>query len=202
MFNNYKKGFAPLVLVLVLAVAVAIGGGTYYAAKKAKKPENQKTENGIKGQLNATTSAKASVGLKRGSLRDIIIAGKTVMCTVSNATATSSVTGTTYVSGSMMRGDFMVKSQTGVLVDSHMIRNGNDIYFWSGTQGGRMNIDILESQNGAQSQGTINWNQSVDYKCEDWTKDPAKFTVPTGVNIVDLSAMFKGQVNVPIKVGQ
>ncbi len=189
MNTHTKRGFGPLLIIVALAIVLAAGGGVYYAAKHPKKASDQ--QSGVSASTTANVSVQNNGGNHIGTLKDILALGSNQMCTVSATNATSSVSGTAYVSGSMMRGDFMMKS-SGVTIDSHMIRNGNDVYFWAGNKGGHMNINLLEAQSKAGAQTSVDWKQNVNYNCVSWTKDTTKFVVPTSVNIVDFDALMKG----------
>jgi len=188
-------GFGPLVIVIALAVAAAVGGGVYYAKNNDSKDET-KTEN----KENVGNEARG-----KGSIRSLLSLGKEAQCTVTSTSSDGTkMSGTTYVAGNQMRGDFTMTASNGTKTESHMIRNANDIYVWTGTQGAKMNISELQSQVKATStmKGQVDFNQDVDYECEDWDKDESKFTVPTNVTFVDVAAMMKstqGQMDAALK---
>ncbi len=186
---NFKRGFEPITIVIIIAVVLIIGAGGYYVAKKASKPAA--TDTSVQGDINATTTA--SVQVSRGSLRSLWALGKDLTCTITVATTSVTTTGTVYLSGETMRGDFVVTSQSTGTTDSHMIKTGNTIYAWSGTQGAK--IDVSKFEGKAASQSNINLDQQVDYKCSNWVKDATKFTLPTGVTFVDLSTVINTQIN-------
>ena len=120
--------------------------------------------------------------------------GQNLSCTFSNSTAGQSSTGTVYISGTMMRGDFTSQIKSSTNVQSHMIRSGDQIYVWSGAQGAKMAFAGLDASASTQSNGSVNLDQKVNYKCTPWTVDNGQFTPPTNVKFIDLSAMMKGAV--------
>jgi hypothetical protein len=99
--------------------------------------------------------------------------------------------GTIYLSGGMFRGDFSL--QGAAVSEAHMIRKGDDVYVWTGNQGAKMPVgNILKDNASANaSQTGVDLNQQVKYSCESWTKDDTRFTLPAGVNFLDLAALMQ-----------
>ncbi|MES2215678.1 MAG: hypothetical protein V4481_00065 [Patescibacteria group bacterium] len=193
---NYQAGFGPLVVIIILAIIAAGGVGTYSAIKKsqARKAveahvEADASENSNGNSMGVQATSSVVVGTNTGTFRSLLARGKDVVCTLSTNVASGSSNGTVYISGTMMRGDFTTTS-SGSVVESHMIKNGDTMYSWSGNQGAKINVDT-SGQASAQSQSSFNLDQSVvGYECKDWNKDSSKFTVPSSVTFVDLNAMM------------
>ncbi len=196
MNTHYTKGFGPLVIVVIAAIVVVLGGGIYYSAKKSHIEEPQKTDNteSVATDTHASTSASISAHVTQGTLRSLLSLGKDVVCTFNGSNSQGEVSGTMYISGTMMRGDFTMTGGTQGNALSHMIRSGDSIYVWSGTQGARMHMSDMEGS-GAQNKTTVNLDQAVEYSCDDWEKDTSQFSVPQNITFIDLSAMLKGGLN-------
>ena len=190
--KNHKKGFGPLMILLVIAVIIVLGGGVYYASHHGSSYQEEATVNTDANVVAGTSSS--------GSLRDLLSFGKNVMCTIDESTATSSVSGTVYISGTMMSGDFTTRMQTAGTVESHMIRNGDTVYAWTGSQGAKMTMTNMMSAS-AKSNNNVNLDQKVNYKCSDWSVDNGKFTPPTSVHFTDISAMMNSSVNTGASAG-
>ncbi|MBX4198333.1 FecR family protein [Candidatus Parcubacteria bacterium] len=158
--------------------------------------EQEKQDPFFKYSENIAATQKQEPTAGKGSLRDIMAAGGDVTCsyTVNEGGAVS--TGTFYISGTSFRGDFSIQSGAAGTVDSHMIRNGNDTYTWSGNQGAKITVDQSTQNNTAPvpDQG-FDFNQQYNYNCSAWKKDASKFSVPAGVNFIDVGAFVPPNVN-------
>ncbi len=199
--HMYNRGIAPLIIVLVLALAVAVGGGAYYVQKHKISTQSEinastQTESNTQANSNNEISAglNAGVTLNSGTIRSLLSIGKDVACTFSGTNSQGTVTGTSYISGTMMRGDFTLESKATGTVNSHMIRNGNDVYVWTGSQGAKMSFSAVTGSDTKAKSG-VDLDSTVQYTCKDWTKDTSKFTLPTGVSFLDINAMLQGQAN-------
>jgi len=201
---NYQKGFAPL-LVIVIVAAIAIGGGIY-AAKHKSKPapvddvETQANANadananananlGVNANINAQINSKLNTSAKTtGTLKALLGLGKNVVCDVD----TGKESGKVYLTaGGSLSGEFTASNGT----ISHVIVKDGMAYVWSGTQGAKLSLDYLNASASAQSSSQVNLNSEASYSCSDWTVDNSKFTLPSGVNFVDIEAMLKGNLN-------
>lgn len=212
MIKSTQRGFILPLLVIVVA-ALAIGGGVYYSQQhpQAEAPEpvvgtdaNIDTSTSFTttpapstdmATTTATSTASVSANAQaNGTLGSLFALNKNLKCTFSSTGAGAS-SGTVYMAGTMMRGDFVLKGQaTG---EAHMIRNGDQVYVWSGAQGAKMNMSAL-SGGQAKAQSGLDLNQQVTYQCEDWTKEDSRFAVPTTVNFFDIAAMVNGQAGVSL----
>ncbi len=191
---NYKKGFGPIAIIIVLALILGVGGTAIYSSKKAEMKKDKEMH------MNATSTVKMN---KPGSLRDLFSFTENTTCTFSEADANGQNSGTVYISGTSMRGDFTATSKTGVAMDSHMIRNGDTMSFWSGTEGMTMKTEeITDSKANSGPQSNVDLDKKVDYNCAPWNRDDSKFTLPSNVKFVDLGAMMqnmKGNINVDVE---
>lgn len=190
IMKNINRGIAPILVLIYIVVAVVVGGGAYYAVTK----DTPKIEEKDGPNENSSTNT---------SLKALLNRGGNYICTFSSVVSNSESTGTVYISGTNMRGDFSSKTSVGVIA-SHMIRKGDSMYVWSdasATQGVMMTMtDFYKPQANAQTQGSVNADANLDYKCENWSVDQSKFTLPSAVNFVDIQAMMKGQLPSGIQI--
>jgi hypothetical protein len=106
-------------------------------------------------------------------------------CTFNVENQISQSSGTVYVSGQTLRGDFASQvPQLNQTIDSHMIQNNGAVYVWTSLspQGFKTEAAISTPGGAAefQDQG-VDINQTYDYNCMPWTVDNSKFELPAGV---------------------
>ena len=190
-----NRGFGFIAIIIIAAIVLAAGGGTYYAVKthsSAKVATDTTMSASSTTTADVSTSASASSNTL-GSLKDILGIGKNVVCTISESTATSSVSGTVYISGTNMSGQFTTVDSSGTH-SANMIRNNDDVYAWTGTQGAKILLSAMENVSTQNTQtrmrSSVDLNQNVHYSCTPWTVDQTKFTVPTTVKFIDVQAMM------------
>lgn len=201
--RNAQGGFIPILIVIVVAAAAAVGGGVYYnnQSQKAKVKVDLQATTTMDINGNATSSARSG-GRNLGSIRSLLTLGSNSKCTISAATVDGTISGIVYVSGSSMRGDFSSSMSGSGNVESHMIRNQNDVFVWSGSQGAKMNVSSMASgQAAAGNDGQVSLDQNVEYACESWVKDESRFSVPTSVEFIDISAAIQSQSKLKLPGG-
>lgn len=204
--SQRNRGFGVIAFVIAIAVVAAIGGGSYYKMKKPSAKVSSTASTTTFG-ANATTSVKAetkttvSVGtLTTGSIRSLLEANKDLECTVEYSTSTPkgmlTTSGTVYVSGNMMRGDFTMTGTGATVNDAHLIRVGDELQVWSGKQGAKLTLSGFSTS--ASSNGEVSLDQSVNYKCVNWSKDASKFTAPSGITIYDTTNINLNNIKMPV----
>ena len=176
----------PKNLALILGAAVVviiIAVLAYTMSSKSSKTQEAPT----------TAESSQPQQATRGSIKSLIGAGKNVTCDIVYPDGNGK--GTIYVADKKMRGDFttMVNNQS---MESHMIQDGDFVYFWSGTQGTKMKVSTIATPTpgaaGGQPQGA-DLNKDVDYKCSSWSPDTSKLTPPADVKFTDLTQMMMQQ---------
>lgn len=137
-----------------------------------------------KSQNDATAGlAKAQNAEPVGTLKSLLSMGKVQKCDISYSNDRGKTSGTIYVSGKKMRGDFTVVDQNNKQMDSHIITDETYIYSWSGTspQGVKTKVEAAII------------DQQVQSKCASWSVDSSKFTPPANIQFRDLST-----INAPV----
>ena len=166
-----------LMIGIVIAVIVLIGGfmflnnGIAPAGNNGEPPTNGET-------LSA-------------SIDDLLAFSGTKTCTFSD----EGVSGTVYVSNGKMRGDFEA-TENGQVLTTHMVRADGYQYVWVDGQGGlkikEADLKKFETQANQGNNQTPDLNERVNYTCQNWSGDSAKFAVPTDVEFNDFGALFEG----------
>ncbi len=168
-------------LIAVIAGVVVVGGGAYYLMSS--------------GALGGTGSAQseqetASVG---STFASAFASGQNLECTFSHDDGAGNVSsGTVYIAngGAQLRGDFVVTSPTAN--EAHMIRSEGYNYLWGSAMQQGVKTAVTEENAGQlfnDDSGTI--DPDTEYKCAGWNVDNNKFTLPAGVEFIDMSAQIE-----------
>lgn len=183
MQNKIGLIVAAIVIILILGV------GAFLMMGKSKQASQSTT---------AMPEAKQEETSQKGSIKGLLAAGKNAMCTFSYSDTQGETSGTIYVSGKKMNGDFTTKTTDGKQMDNHMVQDDTYIYSWSSAipQGTKMKIPSEEmaspspASSGAKTEG-VDLNKNVDYKCSPWDADNSKFVPPSSVTFMDISSFSK-----------
>lgn len=168
---NKKMGVIIVIIVLLL-----LGGG-YVMMKGSKSSQTPAAQTAAPTANPTETTATASQ--VKGTLKSLLTAGIPQNCSFTNDTGGS---GSVYVSGGKMRGDFTSTSQ-GKTFSGHMIIDSGYSYVWSDAMPRGMKIamsDVQPTGTPAANQG-VDVNQSVSYSCKPWVPDSSMFALPTSV---------------------
>jgi hypothetical protein len=186
-----QKGFI-IPLLIIIVVALTIGGGTYVVVKHSTKtpPPAKVQDSSVIVAESSSTAISAGVGGTAVSLRDLFKLSKDLVCNFSAASSSEAVSGTVYsTTDGMIRADVTMQGPKSGKTDGHMIKTGDDVYAWTGGSGAKLRFDQSMQ---TTSTSTVDLDQKVSYSCSNWTKDSSKFTVPTNVKFIDISAMMHG----------
>jgi len=182
-----------LIVVIIIVFILLVGGGLFLSKHSMSPSQAGQTAN----------SATQQSGTQKKSLFDFFSMAGSQKCTFSDQTSNSS--GTVYISSGKMRGDFQ-SADNGKTNSSHMINDGQYVYFWSDGQnnGYKMSLTTIKQQESqvttspqsnsseqTPSQG-VNMKQQSNYSCGPWSEDASMFTVPTNVTFTDYSSMMQG----------
>lgn len=130
------------------------------------------------------------VGTFEGSTKELMARGGNYKCTFTQDVENSKSTGTVYISGTKLRGDFMsvVTAEGSTLnIESHTISDGAFMWTWSSMMptGFKMKVDQTASEN-INKQG-FDANQKLEYTCINWTPDEGQFVLPTTTVFTEIS---------------
>lgn len=169
-------------LIGIIAGVVVLGG---VAAYIVMNPASLSVMSDTTGESQTEETAGRTDGMFSGSLADLIGRGGDWQCTFDVASGVANSSGTVYVSGEKLRGDFSsMVPQLNQTIDSHMIQNDGYVYVWTSLtpQGfkAKTTIGTPDGTTAFQGQG-VDINQQYDYNCTRWAADASVFELPRGV---------------------
>lgn len=153
----------------ILVVAVA-AGATYYFGFRNTGGEN------IAGNTSETSEENSF----SGSLIELSSRGGNYVCTFTHSSEVAESTGTVYISGTNLRGDFSSQVQN-MRIESHMIRKDGFLYTWSpmAPTGFKIPETMAEGNGDAEMQAKYSdINQAYSYDCQAWTPEESRFALP------------------------
>ena len=161
-------------VIIAIVVLGLLGGGAYVMMSKSKSAPASPTTTEAKPTETTTTASQV-----RGTLKDLLTSALPQTCSFTNDTGAS---GSVYVSGGKMRGDFQTTSQ-GKTFSGHMIIDSGYSYLWSDAMARGMKIAMSDVQptGTATSNQSMDVNQAVSYSCKPWVPNSSMFTLPTNV---------------------
>lgn len=177
--------FGKILIGLLLATAAVL------IVKDSGKDEVVVVEETGEQTPAAPTEIPADARRFEGSTAELIARGGDHMCTFDQTVENSHSTGTVYVSGGKMRGDFKSDVNavgTNMSVESHMISDGEFMWSWSNMMpsGFKMKIDQTATPSNGAGQGAFDANMKLAYDCDPWTPDASKFTLPSAITFTEI----------------
>src|SRR3989344_4779890 len=163
-------------VIIVVAVVAFLVMGNKASQTPSETPTAVESET---DQTNANT------------IRGLLGLGKNVTCTFENTDDTGNTSsGTIYVAGDKMRGDFNNSGPAGAF-EGHMIRDGEYAYSWSTLvpQGTKFKLDQEDA--GEKDEKNVDLDKQVDMYCQSWSVDNSKFSLPDGIEFQDISKAVK-----------
>lgn len=168
-------------IIGILLLVVVLGGGVWYATKNKSALPQEATET----ETSSGTEDPKKEGMFSGTLSELTKRGGDHKCTFSHTTGVGTSSGTVYISGTDMRGDFVtnVVQPTKTTVESHMIKSGEWVYTWSPMMpmGFKSKATLENTGNDQSASQSFDYNQSLNYDCKLWVKDPALFIPPSNI---------------------
>lgn len=163
--------------VVVIAIVLLAG----YFIISANKGGN--TETLLESESTEETTATDG---KKMAFSEFIKQGGSYKCEVKQAMSDFENSGTVYINGANVRGDFSTIAEGRTMNTSFISKDGYS-YMWSSAMDGGFKTKI---QTEAGASGTYSWDadQIGDYNCESWTVDEAMFTVPANITFKEMGA--------------
>lgn len=170
--------------IFIFLLGLAAVGYTQFGKAKSSQTATQDNTNIQPTQPNKADALK-------GSLKSLLGIGKTAKCTYTYTPQDGGGTGTIYVSGNKMNGNFKT-TLDGKITEANVLHDGEYSYIWepSGKNGIKMKIDPQVEATKAEENQSFDWNQEINYKCDEWSGDDSKFTAPSNIEFTDLSQML------------
>lgn len=174
-----------LVVTIVVILIVLAAGGYFLVNRSNPQPSISDSQ---------TSVAEPVSNGQRMSIKEFMSMSGSQQCEFSDVESGSS--GEVYLAEGKMRGDFSSKVN-GDTVNSHMINDGNNIYIWMDNQttGFKTSLQVMEEMSKEEGMTgvnqTVDLNKQVEYTCQAWSVDEAKFSVPTEIKFQDIGAMME-----------
>lgn len=173
--------------ISVFLVGLIVVAGIVYGVTRGAKQDAQT----VQSESESTSKQEAISGTFSGSMKDLVARNQSVKCTFNHSTDVDTSSGTVYVSGGKIRGDFDINAKQAVgTFQAHMITDGEYSYVWSSllAQGFKMPIAKASAQTASQPTSGVDYNQNLDYQCESWSVDDSVFITPSDISFVSISA--------------
>lgn len=190
---NQRGAILPIV---ALVIVILLGVGWYVTSRQDSTPGE---EGAVQEQPSANDASTVS-----GTFEDLFALGRDVMCTFSG----DGNTGTFYIdTGSQrMRGDFTTTTDSGS-VDGHIINDSEYVYTWTDGEPQGVQLAVPEGNPALSSTAPDNvppayqeLNQDYEYDCDTWSVDESKFTLPSGIDFLNVGEQFQ-QMQAEIPAG-
>lgn len=165
-----------VILIIIAIIVIALLGFVVVKGSKTTTPAvTTQTASAV-----SPTVATTETGNVKGTIKSLMTAGKTEVCSYTNQVNGANITGKMYVADGKMRGDFtVVNSGKNETVTSHMIINdGQTMYAWTDLSARGMKMSLTAAAGAtASTSGSPDMNQEVQFSCSPWMPDASMFTL-------------------------
>jgi uncharacterized protein (DUF1499 family) len=178
------KKFNPVILIIISSFLLSACNLSVPSQNSTDTPSESKT-----------TVTQGSEETFSGSVLDLINQNKNITCVWSyiDSESQQANTGTIYVSGKKFRQQMSVDIAEEGKMDVNIISDGDSLYMWNSNQPGqgvKMKLDFDqtgETDTDTNVQSSVDLEKKFDYQCSPWVVDNSKFTLPEGIQFMDLS---------------
>lgn len=181
------------IIIAAVILLLLVGGGALLLKNSASNPQQP-----VVMMTAVPTKPQTMMGTMKSSLMSLLTSGKSQSCTFSyvptGTTAQSS--GTFYLSGGKMRGDFTVMVPSAPQTTISMIRDSDYTYMWGPSLPSGIKIKNTLTDAQGNTKKYLDMNQQLDYKCDNWSVDPSKFTPPANITFQDMSSVMMSPTGV------
>ena len=130
-------------------------------------------------------------------LKELFLQGEDLRCTFTQTSGTMENSGTAYMSAGSFRVD-AITVDDGEQFTSNMIYDGETVYAWSASEEGEFAFmfsippeELLEQDELTAPDGSsVPLSEEVNYDCEAWDADAARFTPPQDLEFMDVASMM------------
>ncbi len=171
-------------IIGVIIAVILLGGGWWLMSNNQPAEQNS--------QVNEENTESATM---KSSLTSLLKLGRNMTCTYRYSAEEGEQSGTIYIAGNKMSGDFNMMADGKPFV-GHMIQDGEWSYTWGGPMSEKQGVkiklsEIEDKQSGdVPEQSSIDPDVEYDYDCDNWSPDNDKFTPPADVVFQDLSQLI------------
>jgi hypothetical protein len=168
--------------LIILVILVAVVVGAYFVFGGSKEVKNE--------ELGNTNDEQPSG--KKMAFSQFLKQGGAYKCEVKQYMSDFENSGTMYISGKNMRGEFSTVAEGRTMNSSFISRDGYS-YTWSSVTPGmgfKIKAEAETSNESAGVNGTYAWSadQIGDYNCESWVVDTTKFELPKDVTFQEIKS--------------
>ena len=182
------------IIGIVIGAIVVLGGG-YYVMSSGSLSMSDKTPTGS-STAREDQYAKATGVAFAGSWNDLVARGGNYKCDINHMGTNDTTTGTVYISGTSLRGDFSSDTKAGVIA-SHMLKISDTMYVWGDAmkQGVMMKATAMQGSSASATQGAgVSQDQSYDWSCSATGAEASMFVKPSNIDFLDVSVMMKSSI--------
>lgn len=178
------------IVIGILIVGIVFGIGIYVVVHQtAERPLVTTSSQGESREETKDTSASSSDF--KGSFAELAERGGSYKCTFAHENDIAVSTGTVYISGDRIRGDFHSETEH-MDVESHMIAKGGYVYTWSPMTSQGFKMIALENGGSFEGSAAMSGNyadlhQEYNYDCVVWNSDESMFTLPNDHTFVEMN---------------
>lgn len=174
-------------ILITLAAAVVIGGGIWWFTSGNDDSASQS------GQETTDLSQAASIN-------ELLAQNKNLTCTFSDTDEQGNAnSGTVYLAGGRMSGDFSLRAPGEDTINSHLINDGQSQYSWQEGENDGVKISLEQitanqpSEDTPSEESSSNVSQDEDYnfECQEWSVDESRFSPPGDINFIDYSQQIE-----------
>ncbi len=176
-----QKGFAAAAWIAIAAV-VLLGGGAYVYMNPGVLGTSDAEEG---SDMDADMSVNFEGSL---TMEELLSRGQDVTCTFAFEGGDSRTTGTVFVAGGMLRGDYQTVA-SGKTVLSHTIVRDGSAHFWMDSSATGFKGSATGAVTTSGSAGTPDLNSKLDYTCVPWVKNDSTFTLPANVTFTSMGSI-------------
>lgn len=162
---------------------VVVSGGAWYVMNLPETASPTETPDSNSPRMNSDAPSNESMQFK-GSLQALAARGGSWQCDVSVTTEGVTTKGTTYVTGEMVRADYVTDVPQYGDIESHMIMREATVYTWSNLMSRGMKFPITDGKMSGErstTEVTPQFDGEYDYSCKAWPTDESKFALPQGI---------------------
>lgn len=175
-----KKLLIVIGAIIVLLIAV-VG---YFVFKPASAPQPPPV---LSESTSVTQEVTPTVAPKKITLRSLLGSSSSQKCEFSDDNLSSS--GQVYIADGKIR---VISTIDVSSPPNNVIINGDQMYYWveGQTTGYALSSSITagEATPSAANQ-SVDMDQLIDFSCQPWTVDSAKFELPSGIQFTDFSKL-------------
>lgn len=174
---------------VLLGIILATGAGLLIKSSISPKDNSTIVSDTTPEAVNSDADTSTPMaGNFSGSMGELIARGGNYKCDFTHTTDAGDSSGTTYISGKKIRGDFTtnVTGVSAMKIETHMISDGEFAYTWSSMMptGMKMKLNLSETSDGAKT--GFDYNQHLDYNCSPWMEDSSMFSLPANIKFTEL----------------